>query len=227
MAKKYPKLGENLRRLLFERKKKPADLSRALDIPSPTIHRLITGKSMRPYRSSLEPIANYFSITVNQLLGEEPLNDQYIEKPNIHLNNSNTSIPIYQWSSLPNLEQATPIQNIIANNASSKAFALVMPDTSMDPIFPINSILIFDPEIKARDRSYVLVFIQENKHFVFRQILIDVDHMYLKPLNPDLSAFKMRLLHNGDMIIASLIESRIDHRLSELIVPPETNALNQ
>lgn len=52
---------------------KPVDLARALDIPPPTIHRLVTDKSTRPYKSSLKPIADFFSIDMKQLLGEEPL----------------------------------------------------------------------------------------------------------------------------------------------------------
>ena len=69
MAKKYLNLGKILKKLLLERDLKPADLSRAVHIPPPTIHRLITGKSTRPYASSLKPIADFFSISVEQQLG--------------------------------------------------------------------------------------------------------------------------------------------------------------
>jgi hypothetical protein len=92
-----------------------------------------------------------------------------------------------------------------------------MPDFSMEPIFPDNSILIFDPETSIKDRSYVLAFIQQKNISVFRQLLIDVDQKHLKPLHPDLSAFEMLLLDIEDIIIASLVESRMDHRLSKLI----------
>jgi transcriptional regulator with XRE-family HTH domain len=73
MSKTYPNLSSILKRLLFQRDMKPVDLARAVDIPPPTIHRLITGKSTRPYQSSLEPIAKYFGITTAQLLGTESL----------------------------------------------------------------------------------------------------------------------------------------------------------
>ena len=46
---------------------------------------------------------------------------------------------------------------------------------------------------------------------VFRQLLIDVEHQYLKPLNPDLNAYQMRLLNDKDKITAVLIESRINY----------------
>jgi transcriptional regulator with XRE-family HTH domain len=218
MAKNYPKLAKILKKLLFEKDMKVTDLARKLDIPQPTIHRLVSGKSTRPYKSSLEPIANYFSITVDQLLGEDDS-----QEPSTFPTKEVTSIPIYQWEVLPNQQSAPPIQTITANNTSDKAFALVMPDTSMEPIFPKSSILIFDPEMPAKDRSYVLAFIKESSLSIFRQLLIDADHKYLKPLNPDLSDFKMRLLDKDDIIIASLIESRMDHRLSKLIEPLKIN----
>lgn len=215
MAKNYPKLASILKKLLFKKDMRVTDLARELDIPQPTIHRLVAGKSTRPYKSSLEPIANYFSITVEQLLGDESLNDELSEQTNITPTRSSASIPIYHWSAILDLNGATPFQHIAASNASSKTFALVMPDTSMEPIFPEDAILIFDPEMPAKDRSYVLAFIHETKIPVFRQLLIDADHRYLKPLNPDLSAFKMRLLNKNDRVIASLIESRMDHRISK------------
>jgi transcriptional regulator with XRE-family HTH domain len=72
MAKKYFQLSTILKRLLFKKDMKPVDLARELNMPQPTIHRLVTGKSTRPYKSSLEPIAKYFDVTVDQLIGEDP-----------------------------------------------------------------------------------------------------------------------------------------------------------
>jgi plasmid maintenance system antidote protein VapI len=72
-VKTYPKLSAILKKLLFQEDIKSVELARALGIPAPTIHRLVTGKSTRPYKSSLDPIAKYFGITSDQLLGVQPL----------------------------------------------------------------------------------------------------------------------------------------------------------
>jgi len=223
MASNYPKLANILKKLLFQKDMRVTDLARELDIPQPTIHRLVAGKSTRPYKSSLEPIASYFSITVDQLLGNEPLSNEDPQHTTIFPVKGVASIPIYHWNTLLDLKKASPIQTIMTNNVSSQAFASIMPDTSMEPIFPEDSILIFDPEMPIKDRSYILALMGETKIPVFRQLLIDADHQYLKPLNPDLSTFKMRLLGKDDTIIASLIESRMDHRLSKLVKPLEKN----
>jgi len=208
MAKKYLKLGNILKRLLFDRDMKPIDLAREVNLPAPTIHRLITGKSTRPYTTSLKPIADYFAITVDQLLGEEALATSEIDKQsrikNIH------HLPLVPWDQLQdnkiekNKCEVIPFVGIIGKNA----YATRLPDYSMEPLFPYGSILIFDPHKRYKDRSYVLVKLHEARAPIFRQLLIDCDNKYLKPLNPDLNAFTMRAVGKNDEIIATLIEAR-------------------
>ena len=99
----------------------------------------------------------------------------------------------------------------MAMGLSEFAFALVMPDTSMEPMFQRGSLLIFDPRNEPQDRSFVLVRLGSPGTVVFRQLIIDVDQKYLKPLNPDFNLFKMRLLDKNDEIIANLVESRNYH----------------
>lgn len=210
MAQKYLKLGSVLKKLLFDHNMKAIDLAREVNLPPPTIHRLITGKSTRPYKSSLLPIANYFSVNVEQLLGEEPLQNQ-----TGHDKSLNSSVlhylPLVPWGRLSNLEtvnlnsfEKLPFIGAISNNA----FASIIQDSSMSPVFSQGSVLIFDPNVVPRDRSYVLVQLDKSDQLVFRQLLIDLDQKYLKPLNPDLNRFKMRLLSNKDKIVGTLIEAR-------------------
>lgn len=213
-APKYFKLAENLRKLLFERNMKPIDLAREVNLPQPTVHRLVTGKCTRPYKSSLEPIAKFFDVPVEELLGEKPeLEDVWDEAKSKQLASSQVikNIPIISWSQLPDLaaaRQAAQKQVVTIGHLSEASFAVIMPDSSMEPFFARGTLLIFDPQQKAKDRSYVLVNLQENNLFIFRQLLIDGDDKYLKPLNPDLSLFKMRLLHENDRVLGVLVESR-------------------
>ena len=221
MAKKYPKLGSILKRLLFEKDMRPVDLARELDIPQPTIHRLVVGKSTRPYKSSLEPIAKYFDISVDQLLGEEPLLAEW--QPETSAPQSLQAfiiktVPVIKWSSFSNLDiarQQAEKQIAITGSISDDCFSLLMYDHSMEPMFPKGTILIFDPQKKPLDRSYVLVKLEGKESPIFRQLLVDIDNQYLKPLNPDLNAYKMRLLDEKDVIIATLFESRNNYSPDE------------
>lgn len=205
MAKKYLHLGKILKKLLFDKGMKPIDLAREVNIPASTIHRLITGKSTRPYKSSLKPIADFFSVSVEQLTDEKFFTETKIESSD----GTVMKIFIYEWQSLESNNLIKTNKTILTTNKiSKKSFALIMPDTSMEPLFPRNSVLIFDPDTKPQDRSYILVKIHKSNSCVFRQLLINVNHKYLKPLNPDLRSFKMKLLETKDTFLGCLVESR-------------------
>ncbi len=217
MAKKhYLKLSKILQKLLYEKRINASELAREVDLPVPTVHRLVTGKSTRPYESSLKPIADYFSIEVTQLLGEKPLPSD--EKASTLKSNSNdleknlaVSLPLIPWNNLTNLEKMEEYSEIpFLGKISDKGFATIMPDTSMEPLVQRDSIIIFDPLILPTDRSCILIKLHETKAYVLRQLLIDADHKYLKSLNSDLSTFNMRLLHKNDESVACLVESRFN-----------------
>ncbi len=213
-AARYTKLAQKLKRLLFERNMKVSDLAREVNLPQPTVHRLVTGKSTRPYKSSLEPIAQFFSVSVEELLNETQ-NVESIWNPSetnkLAPSPSIKNIPIISWQQLNDLSAARKSaekQVLTLGCLSEESFAVVMPDSSMEPFFANGTLLIFDPKQTPKDRTYVLVNLQENNLFIFRQLLIDGDDRYLKPLNPDLSLFKMRMLHKHDKILGLLVESR-------------------
>lgn len=211
MAESYPKLSATLKKLLFHKDMKSAELARALDISPPTIHRLVTGKTTRPYQSSIEPIAEFFGVTAEQLLGIEPLTiDEESKKRKTSLElEALRAIPLISWDSLEQKREHWRINTYLAaGNISEQSYALIMEDYSMEPVFNKGSIIIFDPLIKPLDRSYVLVKIASNTTYVLRQLLIDVDNQFIKSLNPDISASSMRLLSGDDKIIATLVESR-------------------
>lgn len=209
MSKPYLQLGKILSKLLYLKRMNSSELARAINLPVPTIHRLVTGKSTRPYSSSLDPIAQYFGITTDQLLGLEPLpvmtdnsqDSSTILKP-FH------TIPLLTWESLGVAqEQQQVIDHLVVGNMSKQSFALYMPDFSMEPLFEKGCTLIFDPTITYSDRSYILIRM-ENNIYIFRQLLIDGNHKYIKSLNPDISATSLRALRSKDKIIACLIETR-------------------
>lgn len=195
----------------------PSELAREVGVPSTTVHRLVTGKSTRPYKNSLIPIADYFSLSVEQLIGEEqlPNNPWQENSPGKGVEQRIVKIPIISWGEVTNRgkESATQHQYVLsAGSISDQSFALTMPDYSMEPLFPKETILIFDPQLTAGDRSFVLVKLGKSDTLTFRQMLVDVDHKYLKPLNPDLTTYQMRLMGSDAQVIATLCESRVNHQ---------------
>ena len=213
MPSKENLLSSILNRLLFERKMKPIELARKLGIPQPTMHRIVTGKSPNPHKSNLEPLAEYFDVTVEQLKGEEPLPENLWTDSLLPTKKVETlQIPILAWEQIPELEfpLSQPADDflIIAPHLSPNCFATYMDDSSMEPQFEKGTTLIIDPGKPFKDRGFILVLLSETSTLVFRQVLIDADYKYLKALHPDLSAFPMRVVEEDDKIFGTLVEAR-------------------
>jgi len=67
-----PLTARNLRWLMAQKNTNPNDLSEAIrlagqNVPQPTLFRILTGESRDPRTSTLQPVAEYFGITVNQM----------------------------------------------------------------------------------------------------------------------------------------------------------------
>ena len=206
-------LSDILNRLMFEKKIRATELARELDLPQPTIHRMVTGKSPNPHRSSLEPIAKYFNVTVEQLKGELPLPENlWTESLLPAKKNLTIQVPIIAWDLLPPFCIPTNIKDdkfvACSPDINPDCFAIYMNDSSMEPQFEMGTTLILDPHKALKDRCFALVLMHETKAITFRQVLIDAEYKYLKPLNPDLSAFQMRILDNNDKVLGVLIEAR-------------------
>lgn len=200
-----------LQKLLYDRRMNASELAREVDLPTPTVHRMVTGKSTRPYRSSLQPIADYFSISVDQLLGEEPLPEGG-ESTTSDVGFHTKAIPLIPWNDLSaDLKEVKASKKVpFIGEISKEGFATILPDASMEPMFAENSILIIDPKKHVKDRGYVLVLLGETQVPAFRQILIDADEKYLKALNKDLNDLQMRMVSEKDTILGGLVESRMN-----------------
>lgn len=204
-------ISEILKILMLKQDIKTTELARIINVPQQTLQRVVSGVSPSPHRKTLEHIAKYFDITVKQLTGKEQLPEKLIPTISFSqdLQNRTIEIPLITWEQINNLNEEKTSQTVIVGaNTNKKSFALLMNDSSMDPYFPKDSIIIIDPDQEAKDRTFVLVKLDKDNIHTFRQILIDGKHKYLKPLNPDLNQFKMRLLDETDKIVGVLTEAR-------------------
>ena len=67
------KISQILTRLLSDQNLRVSELARQVQLPQPTIQRIAAGVCENPHISSLKPIAEFFSISVDQLKGLEPI----------------------------------------------------------------------------------------------------------------------------------------------------------
>lgn len=205
LAMKNTKIGHILNRLMAEKKLRVAELARRVNLPQPTVHRIATGVCEHPHVSSLEPIANFFSITVDQLKGLEliPWLDQV------------SKVPLLTWTQIsdwPTNKCEVQDNELIFTDAriGGNGYAIKIDDSSMDPVFPKNTLLIADPDKPPKDRGYVIATLASINKPIFRQLLIDAHDRYLKALSPDFDQYKMIFLSNNDKILSTVVQAKRD-----------------
>lgn len=116
-------------------------------------------------------------------------------------------IPLFDLSNFmeanpKNLETAEQVS--IDPSYPPECFAIQLDNTSMEPYFNQNSILIFDPSRQAKNGDYVIFSLENSNKSLFRQYFSDGSDTYLKAIDPMYNSIK-----NKNIIIQGiLIESR-------------------
>lgn len=191
-----------------------SELARLTGIPQPTIHHILTGSTRNPRKKALEELSRYFSVSINELIGQEPLPAVIPDavKENLQI----STIPVIEWESLKKWPSETvktqDTQEILIDKKIEKnSFALVMPDASMEPLFQQNSLLIFDSGKTPKDRDFVIVFLAKDGLVAFNRLFIENNTFYLRQGLEDGSIKLTKLDKPNDQILGTLIEARIQY----------------
>jgi len=201
------KLAAVIKSLMREKDISVTELARQTQISQPVLHRLATGTTYNPQIETLLPIAGFFGISIDQLIGNAPL--------------SNTPTPAHDWDRIPllTLNQITswlaqdPSLNLTKFvstdiHVSKNSYAVQLNDSTMQPRFAPGTLLIIDPEYSPENQDFVVAQIHHQKTATFKQFLIDGETRYLKPLNPDFPIIKMGA---DDCILGTMVQARIDY----------------
>ncbi|MDO8954596.1 MAG: S24 family peptidase [Gammaproteobacteria bacterium] len=181
-----------------------SELSRRTNIPRATINRIASGKSPSPRTDTLKLIAQYFDVTVDQLIGTTPINKESDATTQVNY------LPIFEMEKCGEILNSAydSIDNgkILGawTDADSK-FATKLSGDSMWPQFQEGTTLILDSRNSQKNRDYVLAYLSEQKQVIFRQLLLDGKFQYLKALNP---IFPTVELKQNDKILGVLVETR-------------------
>jgi transcriptional regulator with XRE-family HTH domain len=201
--------------LMQEMKIKESELARQTGLPQTTINRLLLSSTSDPRANTLKPIANYFGVTVGQLIGEEPLNPSRIEGSfGAYNREAWTHVPIISWEDTLAWVFRKDSYNIYSHKKwiaterpiSRTSFAITS-KPFMEPRFRKNSILITDPDAEYQDSKFVVVSL-DNKSVTVRQLIFDHVECYLKNFDTTLPTIKLD--KSKHRILGVIIESRID-----------------
>lgn len=161
----------------------PSALARKLGIPTNKITRILNGDVTDPKASTLLQIANYFDITIEQLLGIEPIARQ----GEYRKLDKTRPVPVFEFSK--SNQERTPKEWYlwVENEIAGEYYALIVDTDLYEPIFPQNSLLIVNPDIIPSDRSYIVVKNSKNRSYCsIKKCVLDNNQTYLYPINPKL-----------------------------------------
>jgi SOS-response transcriptional repressor LexA len=161
-----------------------AEVSRQTHIPQPTIHKILSGKTTDPRVSTLRALADFFKISIDELVTGIRTKRQAAETH---------SIPVISWSEcieaekfIATLNPSTWSKWVVTEPLRETCFA-VMSKPSMEPRFAIGSILVIDPGMEAVDGDIVLVHYVNTPEATLRKISIDGPLVLLANLYGDTS----------------------------------------
>ncbi len=191
-----------------------SELARRTGIGQPVVHRICSGETDNPKVATLSPIANFFAVSIDQLIGTEPLSPDRIPGTFNPDAQGWRQIPLLGWEQIlswPNLTQKSgPLPTISTDiELSQHAYALAVRDTTMEPRFPEGTVLLIDPDLKPNSLDFAIIHIEGQNLPNFKQILIDGEHTILKPLNSD---FKTLLLNKPHKFLGVMVQSRMDFK---------------
>ncbi|KTD14336.1 helix-turn-helix domain-containing protein [Legionella israelensis] len=178
-------LAQTLNQLIGrDNKLTPAALARKLGIPTNKITRILNGDVTDPKASTLVQIANYFDITIEQLLGLEPIARH---GEDLQQESTRRPLPVFEFSK--GAEKSPPKEwyRWAENDVDGEYCALSIDTDLYEPTFPQNSMLIINQDISPDDRSFIVVKKNDSStHYSIKKYVVEGNQNYLYPINPKL-----------------------------------------
>ncbi|PIZ03509.1 MAG: hypothetical protein COY58_09075 [Gammaproteobacteria bacterium CG_4_10_14_0_8_um_filter_38_16] len=201
-----------LTQLLSREKLSANALANALHLPTPTIHRLLTGDVQDPRISTLLLIANYFAISIDELIGRKPLNEP--EFSHLLAKRPAFSIPLLT------LHEASQYKSHIKKTAgwfcwqsqkqslqhtqAKSIFSAVVKNTLYEPIFSVGAVIVVNPELKPETGDYLLLQFHGDTIAVIRKYISEGKNKYLYHVNNEKRSIKLNTKESK--IIGVIIE---------------------
>jgi transcriptional regulator with XRE-family HTH domain len=206
-------LSKNLRNLMNKIGIGENELARKTGVRQPIIHRILSGENKNPQIDTIKPLSNFFSVRISQLIGEEPIHSSELGviQREAHFF---VKVRLLQWEKLiEDFEADIDVHKNFVHvdmSLSQQAFALKLIDDSMEPRFPNKTLVIFDPNVEPKNRSFIILLPSDQKMGIFRQIHIDDNHRFAISLNPSHKDFRQIDLAKGDRILGVMVRAVYD-----------------
>jgi transcriptional regulator with XRE-family HTH domain len=180
-------ISENIKLLMGQSNIKAwSELSRLCGLTVPAMQRLINQGTESPGVKSLKSIADFFKITVDDLISSDKIMGKGLGTSSTTENHVPLfdDVSINKWLRLQNTIEIKKSDNTISTDVpiSKNAFAYRVLDGNLSPTIPQNSILIIDTERKLQNRNYALLKYPGFENIIIRQVLTDGMDKYTIPI---------------------------------------------
>ncbi len=212
-------ISKNINQLMESCEIDATELAEHTGLPHSTISRLrSTAQESSPTLSTLIPIADFFCITISQLIGEEAINlSSTTFKPS---KMRRVPVPVLTTETISDYLGSTGTIEapfIYLDHAiTDKSFAYLLQGNAMEPQFPDKTLLLIDPTIEIENLDHILVIPSGKKIPLFRQVLIDGEEKYIRTLNPAFNEF-IKLTSDSHTILGVMVESRRNFKYLDLL----------
>lgn len=198
---KSENFGQKVNRILEGQRRSQIWLAEQIGISKQALSYILNHSQKPKYISE---IASILGVSPQWLKGEEIYDTDLVQPANM-----GRRIPIHNMRTfqLQKLSDTAPKECIIIDAALSlDCFAVLLDNSSMEPLFKKKSVLIFNPDKTAENENFVLAKLyNDNNDVFFRQIIINGKDIYFKAIDP----LYAPVINEPHDILGVLIESRI------------------
>lgn len=179
------------------------------ELPASTIKKIRNHNDPNPTLTTLLAIANYFTITLSQLVGDESLPKDRIKGLYTTPLQGLFSLPLISWEEALTWPAIDPIAHDTITTEyefSKEAYALTVLEEDWENIAK-GTVLLVDPTLEAEHRDFVIVYKRGQKIPNLRQLLIDDGEKYLKSTILGYTVLPMTLEHKILGVVAEYKKS--------------------
>ncbi len=178
------KLCKNLDMLMSEAHISADELSRRIGLPASSIKKIRNQENLNPTLSTLVPLAKYFSLSISQLIGDEPLPASRIKGLYQGSPETVSHIPLLSWKEAISWPSTiNQPHNTIATEYEygENAYALLVEEDDWENLTRGTALLV-DPSLNVDHRDFTIAYKEGQSTPSLKQLLIDEGKKYLKPV---------------------------------------------
>src|SRR3990167_10592030 len=157
------------------------ELFRRTGVPQPTIHRILSGMTPNPRMESIEPLAEFFNVSTDQMLGLVPLPKDRVSGSFAATMATKKVVPLLNWMEVaywPDIVKDPDFKTgrewvTSESGIKGSAFAVKVMSSDYLPDFRAGTTIVVDCSRKPKEGDFVLGVMKRKKVAVLGQFIVE------------------------------------------------------